>query len=136
MKGAAREFCKELQKPAEAKGSDDAVAIFEDGMQWRCPSVCCSELDVRNSKNQEAIWEGTDTAGQKVSLRQSHCKDRSMLIVWHGVGKFKVQKLQMVLSTLPADAQASRTCMQLSFRLGELTCQAFPYRYGFTGQLQ
>ena len=101
------EPCKRLEKPADAKGTDNMVAHWQDGSTWAVPQQTVGQhKQSKEAKKIEAIWEGTKDDAT-ISLKTSTSKDKSWLIIWSKQkGKRIYQVLQLATHVLPTDKMA------------------------------
>ena len=75
--------------------------------EWAVPTVTCGEIDLKRTAN--VHWDGKDAEGNRVAVKTSHAKDRSMIILWKWSGRKTQQQLcQLVVHSLQ---QEQKDCL-------------------------
>ena len=112
---AVKEKAARLRKPENAEPTDDAEAVWPDGVVWKVPYVNMKDLDTRSAKTtggkSNAYLEIEHPQG-RLSLKKIKNGEKLIAAMWqtfHDKGKKKdVHIAQMILSSLTDTQQAKR----------------------------
>ena len=75
--------------------------------EWAVPTVTCGEIDLKRTAN--VHWDGKDAEGNRVAVKTSHAKDRSMILLWKWSGrKTQKQLCQLLVHRCTASSRSKR----------------------------
>ena len=127
LDGGAKEKAARLQAPPDAQPSDDAEAVWPDGMTWRVPSITVKELDAKGNCKNSSTYLELDRPDGRLALKKVKNGDKLIAAMWHTVlqddKKKDVQVAQMILNGLTGDQQAFSNAK--TFEAGEMSCLCF-----------
>lgn len=113
--GGRKEKAMRLRKPENAQPTDDAEAVWPDGVVWKVPYINVHDLDTKSSKaagGKSTAYLELEHPQGRLSLKKIKNGEKLIAAIWQTFqekGKKKdVQVAQMILSGLTDTQQAKR----------------------------